>query len=414
MSVNAPTTNPVLELAQALIQRESNTPEDAGCQQLMAQRLEPLGFSLEQMPFSDVQNLWAVWGTGPKLCVLAGHTDVVPTGPLAQWEHPPFSAHTDAQWLHGRGSADMKVSLAAMVVACENLFGPNAANPLDPAAGRIAFLITSDEEGPAQHGTKAVMAELQTRKLIPDYCIVGEPSSSKKLGDVVRNGRRGSLNGELVVRGVQGHVAYPESVINPITSAMAALAELSATRWDEGNEYYPPTSFQISNINSGTGATNVVPGELSVVFNFRYCTEQTADSIQQKVEQILASHFDKQTGLPKTVSAEEVAEELSYEVHWALSGEPFLTPIGALTNAVTAAITRVTGSAPELSTSGGTSDGRFIGPLGTQVVEVGPINATIHKLNERVALQDLEPLAAIYEHTIRHLFSDPSKLKTVD
>lgn len=411
MSASAPTTNPVLELAQALIQLQSNTPEDAGCQQLMAQRLAPLGFTLEQMPFSDVQNLWAVWGTGSKLCVLAGHTDVVPTGPLEEWEHPPFSAHTDAQWLHGRGSADMKVSLAAMVVACENLFGPKAANPLDPSVGRIAFLITSDEEGPAQHGTKAVMAELQSRKLIPDYCIVGEPSSSKKLGDVVRNGRRGSLNGELVVRGVQGHVAYPESVINPITSAMAALAELSATRWDEGNQYYPPTSFQISNINSGTGATNVVPGELSVVFNFRYCTEQTADSIQQKVEQILASHFGKPPGRTKTASD----DELSYQVHWALSGEPFLTPIGALTDAVTAAITKVMGSAPELSTSGGTSDGRFIGPLGTQVVEVGPINATIHKLNERVALQDLEPLAAIYEHTMRHLFSPPpSRLKTVD
>lgn len=403
MSASVATTNPVLELAQALIRRESNTPQDAGCQELMAQRLAPLGFTLEQMPFSDVQNLWAVWGTGPKLCVLAGHTDVVPTGPLEEWEHPPFSAHTDEHWLHGRGSADMKVSLAAMVVACENLFGPKAENPLDPAAGRIAFLITSDEEGPAQHGTKAVMAELQNRNLIPDYCIVGEPSSSEKLGDVVRNGRRGSLNGELVVRGVQGHVAYPESVINPITSAMSALAELSATRWDEGNQYYPPTSFQISNINSGTGATNVVPGELSVVFNFRYCTEQTADSIQQKVQQILATHFDKQRSSKTTMSA----DALSYEVHWALSGEPFLTPIGPLTDAVTAAITRVTGSAPELSTSGGTSDGRFIGPLGTAVVEVGPINATIHKLNERVALNDLEPLAAIYEHTLRHLFTQP-------
>lgn len=403
MSASSPTSNPVLELAQALIRRESNTPEDAGCQALMAERLAPLGFSIEMMPFGEVQNLWAVWGTGPKLCVLAGHTDVVPTGPVAQWEHPPFSAHIDEHWLHGRGSADMKVSLAAMIVACENLFGSEAIDPLAPSAGRIAMLITSDEEGPAQDGTKAVVAELQKRKLIPDYCIVGEPSSSETLGDVVRNGRRGSLNGELVVRGVQGHVAYPELVVNPITSTMAALAELSQTRWDDGNQYYPPTSFQISNINAGTGATNVVPGDLRVVFNFRYCTEQTAAGLEQRVHDILIGHFNQlrlQHGLSE--------EDLSWEVTWALSGEPFLTPIGPLTNAVTAAITQVTGNPPQLSTSGGTSDGRFIGPLGTQVVEVGPINATIHKLNERVALKDLEPLADVYEQTLRHLFSKPS------
>lgn len=399
MSASTPTTNPVLELAQALIRRESNTPEDAGCQALIAQRLEPLGFKIEMMPFGDVQNLWAVWGTGTKLCVLAGHTDVVPTGPLDEWEHPPFSAHIDQQWLHGRGSADMKVSLAAMVVACERLLGLNAIDPLDPSVGRIALLITSDEEGPAHDGTKAVVAELQTRNLIPDYCIVGEPSSSETLGDVVRNGRRGSLNGELVVRGVQGHVAYPELVVNPITSTMAALAELATTHWDDGNEYYPPTSFQISNINAGTGATNVVPGDMSVVFNFRYCTEQTAAGLQQRVNQMLASHFAKEREQHGSS-----LEQLKYEVIWALSGEPFLTPVGALTDAVTAAITSVTGSPPQLSTSGGTSDGRFIGPLGTQVVEVGPINATIHKLNEKVALEDLEPLADIYERSLRHLF----------
>lgn len=399
MSASSATPNSVLELAQALIQLESNTPEDAGCQDLIAQRLARLGFSIERMPFEDVENLWAVWGTGNKLCVLAGHTDVVPTGPEEQWEHPPFSAHVDDQWLHGRGSADMKVSLAAMVVACERLLGPQATKPLDASSGRLALLITSDEEGPAQHGTKAVVAELRKRDLIPDYCIVGEPSSSEKLGDVVRNGRRGSLNGTLVVGGTQGHVAYPELVVNPITCAMAALAELSATRWDEGNAYYPPTSFQISNINSGTGATNVVPGEMSVVFNFRYCTEQTSDGLQARVAKIVDTHFAQQRQLHNLK-----AEDLTFEIRWALSGEPFLTPVGELTDAVTTAIQEVTGNPPALSTSGGTSDGRFIGPLGTQVVEVGPLNATIHKLDERVALADLEPLADIYERTLRQLF----------
>lgn len=369
----------VLALTQELIRRESVTPKDGGCQQLMATRLEAMGFQVEHLRFGEVDNFWATWGDSGPLCVFAGHTDVVPTGPESQWSVEPFAAEIRDGYLYGRGAADMKASLAAMIVACETLLATSR-----PSL-RIGFLITSDEEGPAVNGTVKVVDVLRSRGIIPDFCIVGEPSSSEVLGDVVRNGRRGSLGGCMTVHGKQGHVAYPHLANNPIHALLAPLAALTTAVWDNGNDYYPATSFQISNINAGTGATNVIPGSAEIWFNFRFCTEQTPDSLKRRVTDLLAE-FD-----------------LDYEIDWNLSGLPFLTEHGPLTEAVSAAIAAVTGVDTELSTSGGTSDGRFIAPLGTALVELGPCNATIHKIDECVRVADLEPLAAIYQSILERL-----------
>ena len=372
----------VLDLTCDLIRAKSVTPEDAGCQTLMADRLSAIGFDCEFLHIEDVTNLWATKSfaqAGPHL-MFAGHTDVVPPGPIEEWTTDPFEPHVAEGILQGRGAADMKSSLAAMIVAMEEL------NQSDvELGGTISFLITSDEEGPALYGTQAIIDVLEPRGILPHYCVIGEPSSSKHVGDVVRCGRRGSLNGKLIVRGVQGHVAYPADVVNPIHKAMPALDALAQRVWDEGNEYYPPTSFQISNIHSGTGATNVVPGEVEVLFNFRFSTENTAESLQAAAEAILDEYLT------------------DYEVNWSLSGPPFLTQRGPLTDAVTNAIQATTQRTPELSTSGGTSDGRFIshwnqpGSNRVEVVELGPTNATIHKIDERIQVSELSPLAEIYQ-----------------
>ncbi|MEM1230510.1 MAG: succinyl-diaminopimelate desuccinylase [Pseudomonadota bacterium] len=369
----------VLSLTQALIRRPSVTPDDAGCQTLLAERLAALGFNIERLRFGEVDNLWATWGERGPWLVFAGHTDVVPTGPLDQWRTDPFAAEIHDGYLYGRGAADMKASLAAMICACEQLLSDGAL-PL-----RLAFLLTSDEEGPAVDGTVRVVQWLADQGITPEYCIVGEPSSSSQLADVVRNGRRGSLGGTLTVLGQQGHVAYPEQVRNPIHALAAPLAALAERVWDEGNAYYPPTSFQVSNLNAGTGATNVVPGTAEAQFNFRYSTEQTAESLQQAVIELLDAHG------------------LDYELRWHLSGAPFLTEVGLLTEAVSAATEQELGYRPELSTAGGTSDGRFIARLGTAIVELGPVNASIHKIDERVAVADLEPLARIYSGIAQQL-----------
>lgn len=372
-----------LQLAQALIRRRSVTPEDAGCQALMMERLKAIGFTIHPLRFGDVDNFWAIRGdTGP-LLTFAGHTDVVPTGPEANWQHPPFAAVIDNGYLYGRGAADMKGSLAAMVVACEEFIAEYPDHK-----GRIAFLITSDEEGPAHNGTVKVVDWLQQQGEQIDWCIVGEPSSTKALGDVIKNGRRGSLGAELTVKGVQGHVAYPHLAQNPIHRAAPALAELAATEWDQGNQYFPATTFQISNFNAGTGATNVIPGEAHIVFNFRFSTEVTESQLRQATEAILQKHG------------------LDYEITWKLSGQPFLTEEGALVDAVVKAVQEITGTRPELSTSGGTSDGRFIAPTGAQVVELGPVNATIHKVNECVRASDLDDLTQVYRQALRHLLVD--------
>ncbi|UBM24316.1 succinyl-diaminopimelate desuccinylase [Pseudomonas sp. p1(2021b)] len=376
--------SPTLQLACDLIRRPSVTPVDADCQAQMMNRLGAVGFQLEPMRIEDVDNFWATHGTedGPVLC-FAGHTDVVPTGPVQTWQHEPFEALIDADgMLCGRGAADMKGSLASMVVASERFVRdyPNH-------RGKVAFLITSDEEGPAHHGTKAVVERLRARNERLDWCIVGEPSSTTLLGDVVKNGRRGSLGAKLTVRGKQGHVAYPHLARNPIHLAAPALAELAAEHWDEGNAFFPPTSFQISNLNSGTGATNVVPGELVAVFNFRFSTESTVEGLQARVAAILDKH------------------QLDWTIDWALSGLPFLTEPGELLDAVSAGIKAVTGRDTQPSTSGGTSDGRFIATLGTQVVELGPVNATIHQVDERILASDLELLTEIYYQTLVRLLA---------
>ncbi|MFZ5935106.1 MULTISPECIES: succinyl-diaminopimelate desuccinylase [Pseudomonas] len=376
--------SPTLQLACDLIRRPSVTPVDADCQAQMMNRLGAVGFQLEPMRFEDVDNFWATHGTqeGPVLC-FAGHTDVVPTGPVQQWQHEPFEALIDADgMLCGRGAADMKGSLASMVIASERFVQdyPNH-------RGKVAFLITSDEEGPAHHGTKAVVERLKARNERLDWCIVGEPSSTTLLGDVVKNGRRGSLGAKLTVRGKQGHVAYPHLARNPIHLAAPALAELAAEHWDEGNAFFPPTSFQISNLNSGTGATNVVPGELTALFNFRFSTESTVEGLQARVSAILDKH------------------ELDWSVDWALSGLPFLTEPGDLLDAVAASIKGVTGRDTQPSTSGGTSDGRFIATMGTQVVELGPVNATIHQVDERILASDLDLLTEIYYQTLVRLLA---------
>ncbi len=366
--------SPTLDLAIDLIQRPSVTPEDEGCQALMMARLAAIGFHCEPLRFGEVDNFWAVRGDeGPLLC-FAGHTDVVPTGPESDWQTPPFEPEISGGMLRGRGAADMKGSLAAMVTACERFVSEHPDH-----RGRIAFLITSDEEGPAKNGTVKVVEWLESQGEKIDWCVVGEPSSTDAVGDVIKNGRRGSLGAVLKVRGIQGHVAYPHLAKNPIHLAAPALAELAAEQWDEGNDFFPATSFQISNINGGTGATNVIPGELEVVFNFRFSTELTADILQQRTEAILEKHG------------------LDYALEWNLSGQPFLTSEGPLVEAAQNAIRRVTGRDAVLSTAGGTSDGRFIAPTGAQVVELGPVNATIHKVDECVNAEDLNQLSAMYQ-----------------
>ena len=387
-----PRPSATLDLARQLIARPSVTPEDAGCLQLLAARLAPLGFTNEAMDSGPesfrVQNLWskrppALDGQGieaTKTVVFAGHTDVVPTGPLEQWSSDPFVPTERGGKLYGRGASDMKTSIAAFVVAVEEFL---AATPA-PHLG-IAFLLTSDEEGPSVDGTKVVVEQLRARGERLDWCIVGEPTAVARTGDMIKNGRRGTLSGKLVVRGIQGHIAYPQLARNPIHQAVPALAELAALRWDEGNAFFPPTSWQMSNIHAGTGASNVIPGEVVVDFNFRFCTESSAESLKQRVHAVLDRH------------------ELEYELLWTLGGQPFLTTPGDLVGAVQRAIADETGLATELSTTGGTSDGRFIATLCPQVVELGPPNASIHKIDEHIALADIEPLKNIYRRTLEHL-----------
>ncbi|MGD8175387.1 succinyl-diaminopimelate desuccinylase [Marinimicrobium sp. ARAG 43.8] len=376
---------PTLELAQDLISRRSVTPEDAGCQDLMIQRLKAIGFTVERLRFGEVDNFWATRGDSGPLLAFAGHTDVVPTGPETEWRHPPFEPVVERGMLYGRGAADMKGSLASMVVACERFVEAHPSH-----RGRIGFLITSDEEGPSVNGTVKVVEWLEEQGIKMDWCIVGEPSSTERVGDVIKNGRRGSLGAVLTVKGVQGHVAYPHLADNPIHRAAPALAELAAQTWDEGNDFFPATSFQISNINGGTGATNVIPGDVQVVFNFRFSTEVTEAQLRERTEAILDRHG------------------LTYEVQWVLSGQPFLTAEGELVEALVQAIAQHTGQKPVLSTAGGTSDGRFIAPTGTQVVELGPVNDTIHKVNECVRAEDLDTLTDLYTETLTLLLGQPN------
>jgi succinyl-diaminopimelate desuccinylase len=370
-----------LKLAQQLISRRSLTPNDEGCLDLIGSRLEPLGFKLERMRCGEVDNLWARRGTdGPVVC-FAGHTDVVPTGPVEKWICDPFTPTVRDGMLYGRGASDMKGSLAAFVTGIEQFVARHPQHK-----GSIALLLTSDEEGIAVDGTVRVVEALQARGEKLDYCIVGEPTSVSRTGDTIKNGRRGSLSGTLTVKGVQGHIAYPHLVKNPIHLAAPAIAELAATVWDEGNEYFPPTSWQISNIHGGTGATNVVPGTVEILFNFRHSTASTVDSLKHRVHAILDKHG------------------LEYHLEWEQSsGKPYLTPRGNLVDAVSAAISEVTGITTELSTSGGTSDGRFIADICPQVIELGPLNATIHKINECVAVADLDALSQIYGATLERL-----------
>ena len=369
-----------LALTEELIALHSVTPADGGCQLKMAERLRPLGFDCETIASGDVTNLWARRGTAQPLLVFAGHTDVVPTGPLDQWSSDPFvPTHREGK-LYGRGAADMKTSLAAMVVAVEEFV---AAHP--DHQGSIGFLITSDEEGPAIDGTVIVCNQLKARGEQLDYCIVGEPTSVKKIGDMIKNGRRGTMSGRLIIKGIQGHIAYPHMAKNPIHLAMPALAELATIEWDQGNEYYLPTSWQMSNIHAGTGASNVIPGECVVDFNFRFSTASTVEGLQQRVHATLDKHG------------------LEYDLKWTVGGLPFLTPRGELSNALSTAIKTETGLDTELSTTGGTSDGRFIAQICPQVVEFGPTNASIHKINEHVDVNEIEPLKNIYRRTMEIL-----------
>ena len=381
-----------LHLAEQLIALPSITPLDEGCLELLAQRLQPLGFVCERLDSGPadfrVSNLWAKRPAAQsgqalsaiKTIVFAGHTDVVPTGPLAQWSSDPFTpTHKDGK-LYGRGASDMKTSIAAFVVAVEEFLAAYPDAPLN-----IAFLLTSDEEGPSVDGTKVVVEQLRARGEPLDYCIVGEPTSVERTGDMIKNGRRGTLSGKLTVRGIQGHIAYPQLARNPIHQALPALAELAATVWDQGNAFFPPTSWQISNIHGGTGATNIIPGDVVVDFNFRFCTESTAESLQQRVHAVLDRHG------------------LEYDLRWTLGGQPFLTTPGELVAAVQQAIAGETGLSTELSTTGGTSDGRFIAQICPQVIELGPPNATIHKIDEHVVVADIEPLKNIYRRTLENL-----------
>ena len=374
---------PTLELACDLISRASVTPEDEGCQALMADRLTAIGFRCEHLRFGEVDNLWAVRGEEGPIFAFAGHTDVVPTGPESQWQKPPFEPIIEDDMLYGRGAADMKGSLASMVVACEEFVAKHPDHK-----GRIAFLITSDEEGPALNGTVKVIEWLEERNEKMTWCLVGEPSSTNKTGDTIKNGRRGSLGCWLTVKGVQGHVAYPHLADNPIHRIAPALAELSAEHWDNGNDFFPATSFQVSNFNSGTGATNVIPGEVNVIFNFRFSTEVTEQQLRERTEAILDKH------------------QLNYDIDWRLSGLPFLTSEGKLVDAAVESIQASAGFATELSTAGGTSDGRFIAPTGAQVVELGPVNATIHKVDECVRASDLNLLTDIYCGILKRLLVD--------
>jgi len=369
-----------LELTKDLISRPSVTPEDFGCQQLLAERLSAIGFTIEHLRFGDTDNIWARRGTQSPVLTFAGHTDVVPTGPEDKWTSPPFEPTIRDGLLYGRGTADMKGSIAAFITACERFVAEHADHD-----GSIAFLITSDEEGPATGGTVKVIETLEARNEKIDWCLVGEPSSTNKVGDIVKNGRRGSLNGRLMVKGKQGHIAYPHLAENPVHTLSPALTELCNVEWDQGNDDFPPTSFQVSNLNSGTGVTNVIPGTADLVFNFRYSTEVTHELLQQRVEAILDQHG------------------INYDLSWELSGKPFRTASGALVDATKHAIKAITGYDTELSTSGGTSDGRFIAPTGAQVVELGPLNATIHQINECVSVTDLDTLSDIYEVLIGQL-----------
>jgi succinyl-diaminopimelate desuccinylase len=369
-----------IKLACDLIKLKSVTPEDAGCQKLMINRLESAGFKTQNLPYDDVKNFWAVHGEkGPTLC-FAGHTDVVPAGDENFWSHPPFQPTLDGDFLYGRGAADMKGSLAAMITATERFISAYPEHK-----GRVAFLITSDEEGPALNGTVKAVEYLKSQNEIPEWCLIGEPSSSVITGDIIKNGRRGSLNGELTVRGIQGHVAYPQTADNPIHKISPALDDLAKEHWDDGNSFFPATTFQISNINAGTGATNVIPGEAKVVFNFRFSTEITEDEIKNRTEKILQkNHVD-------------------YEIKWILSGKPFITEEGELINAAKESIFEVAGLKTQLSTAGGTSDGRFIAPYGSQVLELGPVNATIHKIDECANIKELDCLSYIYQRVLEKL-----------
>ena len=369
-----------LELTKELINRQSVTPEDGGCQQLIAERLAKLGFKATHLRFEDVDNLWLTRGNADPLFVFAGHTDVVPTGPLEKWHSDPFQAEIRDDYLYGRGAADMKGGIAAMVTAAEQFIHEHPEHN-----GTIAFLITSDEEGPSINGTRKVIDYLNENNIKIDWCIVGEPSSDKQLGDVIRIGRRGSLNGILTIKGIQGHVAYPDIAENPIHTASAFLAEITATEWDQGNDSFPPTTFQISNINAGTGANNVIPGSMEVVFNFRFSTERTEDDLKEQVHALLEK------------------QGLHYELDWKLSGHPFLTESGKLIDASCNAIKDVCGIDTLCSTGGGTSDGRFIAPTGAEVIELGVTNETIHKLNECVKVDDLETLSTIYQNILKQL-----------
>ena len=378
------TAQPEIKLLCDLISRPSITPDDAGCQQLLIERLSALGFECETLIFGTVTNLWARRGKASPVLCFAGHTDVVPPGDEAKWSSAPFTPTLNDGYLYGRGSADMKSGLAAMVVAIEQFL---AANP-DPA-GSLAMLITSDEEGRAREGTLKVVETLAARDEHIDWCVLGEPSSQETLGDVVRIGRRGSLSGILTVNGIQGHVAYPQTTDNPIRRFAPILAQLHEIEWDEGNEHFPPTSFQVVDVHSGAGATNVTPAQLTARFNLRYSTEWSYDTLQERVQRIFDEH------------------DIDYELQWHLSGEPFLTQPGKLIDAVSQAVTELSGSAPELSTGGGTSDGRFISPAGAEVVELGPVNASIHKIDERVRVDDVIKLTAMYRRIMELLLLSP-------
>jgi len=369
--------DPTLLLTQDLIRRPSVSPEDHGCLQLIAQRLQAVGFRIERMPFGPVENLWACHGSERPVLCFAGHTDVVPTGPREEWQTDPFDPVIRDGILYGRGAADMKSGLAAMITATERFVTRHPRHQ-----GTVAFLLTSDEEGPSVDGTRRVVEVLESRREKIDYCVVGEPSSTDKLGDIIKIGRRGSLSGKLTVHGVQGHVAYPHLADNPVHAVAPALAELAARTWDKGNEFFQPTTFQISNISAGTGAPNVIPGDLKARFNIRFSTEQTVEKLQQTITEILNRH------------------KVNYTLDWFVSGLPFFTPPGALSKAVVQAIQETVKRTPELSTTGGTSDGRFIAPMGAQVVELGVLNASIHKVNENVRVDDVVTLSTLYERVM--------------
>ena len=375
-----------LDLAKQLISIPSVTPEDLGCQKIIAHRLSNIGFNIENLRFAEVDNLWARYGTQSPLFVFAGHTDVVPTGPIEQWSSDPFTPTISNDVMTARGSADMKSSIAAMVCACEDFLSDKKAVSALETAGSIAFLITSDEEGPAIDGTVKVIEHLVGNNEKIDWCLVGEPTSTNTVGDVIKNGRRGSLSGDLTIHGVQGHIAYPHLAKNPVHLFAGALQDLCDETWDNGNDFFPPTSFQISNIHAGTGASNVIPGDLNVQFNLRFSTAITDQQIKQRIAAILNKH------------------QLEYTIVWSLSGLPFLTPGGELVEAAKQAIKSVCNIDTELSTSGGTSDGRFIAPTGAQVVELGPVNESIHKIDENINIAELEKLTAVYTEILKRLF----------